>query len=67
MKHKFILTQAHPHFQLSVLPSNTHDIGFVEMSAKGGGVKGGELRSLGAGLYNTLSLFNHSCVPCMVI
>ena len=52
--------------QLSVLPSNTHDIGVVEVSAKAKGVRGGELRSLGAGLYNSLSLFNHSCVPCMV-
>ena len=49
-----------------MLPSNTHDIGLVEMSAKSNGVRGGQLRSLGAGLYNTLSLFNHSCVPCMV-
>ena len=53
------------HF-LRVLPANSHDVGVIEMFNKECSVRGGEMASLGAGLYNTLSLFNHSCVPCFV-
>ena len=53
------------HF-LRVLPSNSHDIGELELASKASPIRGGEMRSLGAGMYNTLSLFNHSCAPCMV-
>lgn len=47
------------HF-LHFLPANAHDIGELELLNKNV-FSGSKMTSLGAGLYNTLSLFNHSC------
>ncbi len=33
---------------------------------KKGTIKGSQMTTLGGGLYNTLSLFNHSCDPCFM-
>ena len=52
------------HF-LGVLSPNTHDIGELSLQKKGR-VAGSQMGSLGGGLYNTLSLFNHSCEPCFM-
>ena len=49
------------HF-LRVLPANGHDIGELEL-AQAATLKGSQMTSLGAGVFNTLSLFNHSCNP----
>ena len=54
------------------LPSNVHGIGEMNYSRDADNVNSkdekivGKLKSFGIGLYNTLSLMNHSCIPNFV-
>jgi hypothetical protein len=65
-KNEITVASVIAHF-LAVLPSNCHDIGSLEKcDRKSTAARGSEMLSLGSGMYNTLSLFNHSCVPCFV-
>ena len=54
---------------LRVLPSNCHNIGEIRFDGgvgSGDSIRLGRMESIGGGLYNTLSLFNHSCCPSFV-
>ena len=50
------------HFSNS-LPQNIHDIALLETSEVRRWVNSAEIKSLGAGVYLTAALFNHSCDP----
>ena len=50
------------HFSHS-LPKNVHDIAVLETSETRRWVNSAEIKSLGAGVYLTGALFNHSCDP----
>ena len=50
------------HFTNS-LPQNIHDIALLETSEPKKWVNSSEIRSLGAGVFLTGALFNHSCDP----
>ena len=50
------------HFSHS-LPQNVHDIALLETSETRRWVNSAEIKSLGAGVYLTGALFNHSCDP----
>ena len=47
---------------LANLTTNTHGVGEMVVQEGEGGLVGA-VRSFGTGLYNTLALFNHSCLP----
>ena len=50
------------HFTHS-FPQNVHDIALLETSESRRWVNSAEIKSLGAGVYLTAALFNHSCDP----
>ncbi len=48
---------------LNVLPCNVHDVSEYENPVKDQFARGAKQVSLGAAMYPTLALFNHSCTP----
>ena len=54
------------HRMVSACPANTHEIHHLVTPTLDKWSPQGELRQLGAGLYSTAALFNHSCDPNIV-
>ena len=51
---------------LASMPCNRHGVGEMVVAREEGGRFTGEVRPFGVGLYNTVSLLNHSCLPNIV-
>ena len=51
---------------LASLPCNRHGVGEMVVAREEGGRCTGEVRPFGVGLFNTVSLLNHSCLPNIV-
>jgi hypothetical protein len=47
----------------NTFPQNVHDIALLQTSEMKRWVNSSEIKSLGAGVYPTCALFNHSCDP----
>ncbi|XP_023338753.1 SET and MYND domain-containing protein 4 isoform X2 [Eurytemora carolleeae] len=63
-KEKFIGTLL-LHF-INTLPQNVHDIALMETADPRRWLNSNQVKSLGAGVYCTAALYNHSCAPCFM-